>query len=82
MLALMYTRITNVGVHHSIPFVVKDIEQAIKLADAIAESDLLSETIDANGFDLCEYKDGKAGESWESEDGEDFNEYWRNQEDK
>lgn len=63
-------------------FPVKDIDHAIHLADAIAESDLLNDDIDCNLFDVCYFRKSKygfiLGDSWESDDGEDFDEYWRN----
>lgn len=70
-LALVYIR--N-GVENVFP--VKDIDHAIRLADAIAESDLLNDDIDFNMFDVCEFVDGVVGDAWESDKNEDFNEYW------
>lgn len=60
-----------------IVFPVKDIQHAILLADNIAESDLLNDSIDFNTFCVCQYN-GKygIGDSWESEEGEDFEEFW------
>lgn len=68
-------------------FPVKDIKHAIRLADAIADSDLLNDTIDFNAFDVCQYYVERAGgcislhigESWESEECENFEECWRGQ---
>jgi len=57
-------------------FPVENIEQAIRLADAIANSDLLNDSVDYNVFDVVEYSYGKIGNAWESEDGLDFSEYW------
>lgn len=71
-LALIYIR--N-GVETVFP--VKDIDHAVCLADAIAESDLLNDDIDFNMFDVCEITDGTIGDAWESDGHEDFNEYWR-----
>lgn len=60
-------------------FPVKDMDHVIALAEAIADSDLLNDHVDVNCFDLCKYnkKTNQIGDSWESEDYEDFNEYWR-----
>lgn len=70
-LALIYIR--N-GTEMILP--IRDIDQAVCLADAIADSDLLNDDVDYNMFDLCEYHNRKIGYSWESENGEDFDEYW------
>lgn len=63
-------------------FPVKDIDHAIHLADAIVESDLLNDDIDYNLFDVCYFRKHRygivVGDSWESDDGEDFDEYWKN----
>lgn len=69
MLKLIYIRD-----HKSIEFTVRDVNHAVALADAIAESDLLNDDIDYNMFGL-EYMNG---ESWESDDGESFDEYFAN----
>lgn len=60
-------------------FPVKDMDHAIALAEAIADSDLLNDYVNVNCFDLCEYNKNIncIGDSWESEDYEDFTEYWR-----
>lgn len=58
-------------------FPVKDIDQAVHLADAIADSDLLNDDVDYNMFDLCQYHNGKIGEPFENESEQDFDEYWR-----
>lgn len=58
-------------------FPVKDIDQAVRLADAIANSDCLNDSIDYSLIDVCEYHNGEVGDAWESEDGMDFNEYWK-----
>lgn len=71
-LALVYVR--N-GQTHIFP--IKDIDHAIRLADAIADSDLLNDEIGYNMLDVCEYFGGDIGECWESEDEESFEEYWR-----
>lgn len=57
-------------------FPVKDVDQAVQLADAITDSDLLNDTVDYNMFDVCEYHNGQIGDSWASKDGGDFEEYW------
>lgn len=57
-------------------FPVRDIDQAVRLADAIAESDLLNDSVDYNMFDVCQYHNGRIGDSWENEEGQDFEEYW------
>lgn len=57
-------------------FPVRDIDQAVRLADAIADSDLLNDSVDYNMFDVCQYHNGQIGDSWENEDGQDFEEYW------
>ena len=59
-------------------FPVRDLDQAVHLADAIADSDLLNDSIGYAILDVCEYYNGEIGDTWESEDGADFNEYWRN----
>lgn len=69
MLKLIYIRD-----HKSIEFTVRNIDHAVALADAIAESDLLNDDIGYNMFDL-EYMDGNP---WESDDGESFDEYFAN----
>lgn len=71
-LALVYIRNNTETI-----FPVKDIDHAIRLADAIADSDLLNDSVDCNMFDVCEYCDGNIGDSWMSEDEEEFDEYWR-----
>lgn len=60
-------------------FPVKDIDHAIALAEAIADSDLLNDHVDMNCFDLCQYnkKTNEIGDCWENENFEDFTEYWR-----
>lgn len=57
-------------------FPVKDIDQAVRLADSIADSDLLNDFVDYNMFDVCEYDNGEIGDGWENEDGVNFEEYW------
>lgn len=61
-----------------IVFPVKDIQHAVSLADNIAESDLLNESIAFNMFDVCQCN-GRLdiGDSWESEEGENFEAFWR-----
>lgn len=58
-------------------FPVRDADHAVRLADAIADSDLLDDSVGWNLFDLCEYQNGQVGDSWESEDEQNFEEYWR-----
>jgi len=70
-LALVYIRNGQ-----ELVFPVKDPDQAVRIADAIAGSDLLNDDVDYNMFDVCEYHNGAIGDAWESNDGEDFNEYW------
>ena len=69
MLKLIYIRD-----YKSIEFTVRDIDHAVALTNAIAESDLLNDDIDYNMFDL-EYMDGNP---WESDDGESFEDYFAN----
>lgn len=57
-------------------FPVKSLLQAVQLADCIATSDLLNEDIDFSVFDLCHYENGSVGDSWESEEGQSFDELW------
>lgn len=71
-IALIYIRNGNETI-----FPVKDIQHAITLADSIADSDLLNDSIDYNMFDVCQYDGRNIGDAWESEDGEDFDEFWR-----
>lgn len=71
-LALVYIR----DGHETI-FPVKDIDHAVHLADAIAESDGTNDFIGFSVVDVCYYSNGEVGECWESEDGQSFEEYWR-----
>lgn len=74
-LALIYIRNGNETI-----FPVADLDHAARLADAIADSDLLNDDVDYNLLDVVWYKDGKPGDSWLGEDGEEFLEYldnWR-----
>ncbi len=57
-------------------FPVQDIDQAVRLADTIADSDLLNDAVDYNLFDVYEYKNGKVGDAWETDEGLTFEEYW------
>lgn len=62
-------------------FPVKDIDHAVRLADAIAESDLLDDSVDYNCFDVCYFSVDRRGrmiigDCWEDEDGRTFDEYW------
>lgn len=57
-------------------FPVRDIQQAIALATCIADSDLLNDEIDFNMFDVFLYNEGQLGETWESADGETFEDVW------
>lgn len=57
-------------------FPVKDIDQAIRIADAIADSDLLNDAVDYNLFDVYEYRNGKVLDAWETDEGITFEEYW------
>lgn len=61
---------------HEMIFPVKDVDQAVQLADAIADSDLLNDSVNYNMFDVCQYHNGQIGDSWENEDGQNFEEYW------
>lgn len=70
-LALVYIRNG-----HATDFPVKDIDQAVRLADAIADSDLLNIAVDFNMFEVFYYHNGQIGESWEDECGDGFEEYW------
>lgn len=72
-LALVYIR----NAREQTIFPVKDIDHAIRLADAIADSDLLNDFVDCNMLDVCWYHKGSLGECWESDAGESFEEYWR-----
>lgn len=76
-IALLYIR--N-GVETIFP--VKDISHAVRLANAIADSDLLNDSVDYNMFDVFYYELSFGaiclGDCWESDFYEDFNEYWRN----
>lgn len=58
-------------------FPVSSFLQAILLAEQIANSDLLNDSIDYNAFDLFHYKNGKTGEPFETEDGIGFDEIWK-----
>ena len=57
-------------------FPVQDIDQAVRLADAIADSDLLNDAVDYNLFDVYEYKNGRVMDAWETDEGITFEEYW------
>lgn len=70
-LALLYIRNGKETI-----FPVRDIDHAVRLADAIADSDLLNDDVDYNMFDVYEYHNGKIGDAWESKDGGSFEEYW------
>lgn len=63
-------------------FPVETIDQAVFLADAIADSDLLNKDVDYNLFDVFLYINGEPGEPWMSANDEDFEEYWRNDREK
>jgi hypothetical protein len=52
-------------------FPVKDHFHAMRLIDAMAESQLLIQGIDSNVFGLEVFKDGE-WEEWENEDGDDI----------
>lgn len=57
---------------HMLP--VRDIDHAIRLADALADSDLIDDSVECNSFDVCiENLDNM----WMSDDGEFFEDYWR-----
>lgn len=71
-LALVYIRNDK-----ALEFPVKDIDHAVRLADAIADSDLLNATVDFNMFEVFHYHNGQLGEAWEDECGENFEEYWK-----
>jgi len=60
-------------------FPVIDADHAVRLADAIADSDLLDESVGYNLFDLREHCNGELGDSWELDDGMSFKEYWDEQ---
>lgn len=70
-LALLYIRNGKETI-----FPVSDIDQAVKIADAIADSDLLNDAVDYNMFDVFQYLNGEIGEAWEDENGQTFEEYW------
>lgn len=57
-------------------FPVEDIDHAVRLADAIADSDLLNISVDYNVFDVCQYHNGQIGDRWEDKNGQNFEEYW------
>lgn len=57
-------------------FPVTDIDQAVRIADAIADSDLLNDSVDYNLFDVYEYRNGRIGDAWETDAGITFEEYW------
>ena len=61
---------------HETIFPVKDIDQAVRLADAIADSDLLNDAVDYNLFDVYDYKNGRVMDAWENDEGLTFDEYW------
>lgn len=58
-------------------FPVNSVFQGLQLADCIANSDLLNDSIDFNCFDLCYYENGECGDCWESDDGMSFDDMWR-----
>ena len=57
-------------------FPIRDIDQAVCLADAIADSDLLNDAVDYNLFDVYEYNNGRVMDAWETDEGITFEEYW------
>ena len=57
-------------------FLVEDIDQAVQIADAIANSDLLNDAVDYNLFDVYEYRNGRIRAAWETDEGLTFEEYW------
>lgn len=71
-IALMYIRNG-----HEVIFPVKDIDHAIRLAEEIADSDLLNDNIDFNLFDVFYYDGKQCGDAWESDDGYTFEDVWR-----
>ena len=70
-LALLYIRNGRETV-----FPVQDSDQAVRLADAIADSDLLNDAVDYNLFDVYDYKNGRVMDAWETDEGLTFDEYW------
>lgn len=58
-------------------FPVKTIDHALRIADAIADSDLLNNSVSYNSFEVCRYSEGTVGDLWESSNGDNFTEYWR-----
>ena len=75
-IALVYIRNGNETI-----FPVKDIDHAISLADNIADSDLLNDDIDFNMFDVFYFDGNECGETWETEDGDTFEDVWRSKSD-
>lgn len=57
-------------------FPVKDIEHAVRIADAIADSDLLNDDVDYNMFEVFKYSNGKLVDAWETDEGLTFEDYW------
>lgn len=57
-------------------FPVKDIDHAVRIADAIADSDLLNDDVDYNLFDVFRYRNEKLGDAWETDEGLTFEDYW------
>lgn len=59
-------------------FPVKNVQHAIVLADAIADSDLLNEDIDFNVIGLAEYnpETKETGYDYFDEEGREFREIW------
>lgn len=60
---------------------VKDADHAMRLIDALADSQLLIREIDSNAFGLEVYRDGD-WEEWEDEDGNDIMELRRERDDQ
>ncbi len=61
-----------------IMYPVKDVEHAMRLIDALADSQLLVREIGSNAFGLEEYRDGEWQE-WENEEGEQISDLRDNQ---
>ena len=63
-------------------FPVKNLNHAVQIADAIADSDLLNDDVDYNMFDVCDYTNGRVTDAWENDEGLTFEEYWEQRRNK
>ncbi len=61
-----------------VSFPVRNVYQAMQLAEDIIESDDCNDHIEWTAFDLILSRNEELFEPWKSEDGQDFAEFWEN----